>query len=181
MRLVHREKRDAVFAQQIPHPLLREAFGRGVDEPGASVRKSVESGKRLVVVLRRVQRHGGQAARVQRPQLVAHQRDQRRGDDDEAGMDEGGELIEQRFARSRRHDGQRVAAGEKGGEHVGLTGEEVVEAKFAAQQFAQHGGLMLREDDPGCHGSSASSAAAISAHSASSGPSRGGRPARAYQ
>ncbi len=182
MGLVHGEKRDAVFAQQILRPFLCEPLRRGVKKPGPAARKSLDGGDGLVVVLRGMKRDGGDALVGERAELIAHQRDQRRGDDDEPRPRRRGKLIEERFARARRHDGEGVAPGEHGRDHLRLSRQELRIAEIAAQQFARCGEVMLRgRRVRRHHGRAARSAVAISAHSSSSGPSCGGRPARAYQ
>ena len=68
------------------------------------------------------------------PHLVAHERDQGRDHDGGAAERDGGDLVDQRFARSGGHDGQHVAF-----PHDGLDGSFLLRAEPVVPEAAlQH-------------------------------------------
>ncbi len=71
----------------------------------------------------------------QRLDLVLHERDQRRDDDAGAGPDEGGDLIAKRLAAARRHQRQRIAAGDHGGDDVRLVRAELPKPEHVGQHL----------------------------------------------
>ncbi len=83
--------------------------------------------------LGRVEPRGDGAGAPQLLQLIGHERQQRRDDDGDAGQLERGELIGQRLAGARRHDGQHVLAGEEVADDLLLAGTEVTQVELAAQ------------------------------------------------
>ena len=77
---------------------------------------------------------GGQPAPRQAVHLVFHVGDQGRDDNGDAGKVEGGQLVDEGFARACRHDDQQVAPLQETLEGVVLAGAEGREAKVAAQR-----------------------------------------------
>jgi hypothetical protein len=81
VRLVDREQRDRRAREHAPEAVQRRALGRDVEELELAAQ---EARDRLALrggVLLAVQRRDARAARRERADLVAHQRDQRRDDD----------------------------------------------------------------------------------------------------
>ncbi len=70
-------------------------------------------------------------------QLIAHQRDERRNDEAEAGQQQRGQLVAQRFAAAGRQNEQRVARGEHATHGELLAGHETGETKLGAQNGEQ--------------------------------------------
>ncbi len=134
MGLVDRQAVDAGGAQPVERPALQQALGRDVEQPhGPRRQRRLHRG----VLGRRVagvQRAGGDAARLELAHLVAHQGDQRRDDDGEPAADHGRQLVAERLARARRHDGEHVGAGEQRLHHLGLAGPQRGEAEHPLQR-----------------------------------------------
>ena len=114
VRLVDREERDLALGDGGAEARVAEALGRHQHEPARAVgqrrqhRLGLAGRQRGVEHARRAVAGGGQ-----RVALVAHQRDQRRDDDREPVEREPGQLVAERLARTRRHDDERIAPGER--------------------------------------------------------------------
>ena len=73
--------------------------------------------------------------------LVLHQRDEGTHDYRKAGQKKGRQLIDERFAATRRHHNQRILPGENCFERLPLTGTEILMTKPVLEQLA---GCFLR-------------------------------------
>ncbi len=82
MRLVDGEQLYPGGAQEVDRPVLREPLRRDVDELGAAGHEAGDRRRILVLALPRMERDRRDAASLQAAQLIAHQRDERRHDDD---------------------------------------------------------------------------------------------------
>ena len=137
MGLVNRQQRHAPLGEQRQRAPLREPFGRDIEQLDAT-RSHTRAGPHVIrVILGRMQGRGGETRLRERAQLIAHQRDERRDDDDEPDPHRRRELIEQRLSRSRRHDGQHVAPREHRLDDLGLPGQKVRKAESLAQSAAR--------------------------------------------
>ena len=85
-------------------------------------------GGRLCVGMKR---RGCNAFLLQFQRLVAHQGDQRRHDQGEAGAGKGRKLINQRFSAASRQNGEYVLALQQRADRLGLAGQEVRMAESA--------------------------------------------------
>jgi hypothetical protein len=90
----------------------RQPLGRDVQEPDAPGRDRGEPIALLGLRDRRVDEGRRDPARLERLDLVLHERDERRDDEDDAGPDERWELEARRLPRSRGHDDRDVVAAE---------------------------------------------------------------------
>ncbi len=113
----------------------RQGFGREIQQIELAVPGRVPHGLARVQAARRVEPFGAHAARLQRLDLVAHQRDQRRDDDGEAFLDQGRDLVAQALAAAGRQHGQHVAAFQDRLDDVRLLAPE----GLVAEDRFQHG------------------------------------------
>jgi hypothetical protein len=131
VRLVDHEEADPRRGDPLEEPGRREALRRDVEQPQVAARR----GREHVAVGGRVllgvdHRHPvAEAARLQRVDLVLHQRHERRDDDRQVVAQEGGELVAERLARAGRHDHEHVAALRRGGARLALAPAELAEAE----------------------------------------------------
>lgn len=143
VRLVHGQQAHgpAGFEQRLEAG-IRQAFGRGEHDARAAVGHGRLGRARFLGVQRAVQLHGRYAALAQRIALVAHERDQRRHHHRAAREQQRGQLVAQRLAGTRGHDGQRVLAAQHAVDHIAL----------ARTQGAQAEGLLQGRLDAGLAG-----------------------------
>ena len=117
VRLVHRHKRyaDAIFCcrclGKCQEARLEQALGRHVHDLVPALAGALEHG----VLLRRrkggVKVAGTGARRLERTDLVAHERDERAHHEGDSRKHERGDLVADGFSRAGRHDAQGIAAG----------------------------------------------------------------------
>ena len=137
MGLVDRQQRHAPLGEQRQSPTLREPLGRDIEQLDTT-RSDTRAGLHVIrVILGRMQGRSGEARLRERAQLIAHQRDERRDDDDEPELHRRRKLIEQRLPRARRHDGQHVAPREHRLDDLGLPGKKLCKAESLAQSSAR--------------------------------------------
>ena len=84
----------------------------------------------LAIAVRGRQRCRADADRFGAPDLVVHQRDQRRDDQCRAVAHERGQLVAERLAGTGRHHRESVLAREDAADHVLLDAAERVEAEY---------------------------------------------------
>ena len=111
-----------------------EPLGGHVEELEAAGVEGGEDRLGLLALGLRGERAGLDAGGAQRADLVAHQRDQRRDDEGDAGAGQRRELVAERLAAAGRHDREDVAAGLDRGDDLLLAGAEVGEAEDPAEQ-----------------------------------------------
>ena len=133
MRLVDRQQRDLGALEQRQRVALEQALGRHIDEPQFAARDPLEDRPVFGRIVGRVEARRRDAVGGQLRHLVAHQRDQRRHDDGEPVVYQRRKLVAERLAAAGRHHRQHVAAGEDGGDDVGLAGPELREAEGRAK------------------------------------------------
>src|SRR6185503_11022097 len=136
MRLVDDEEVDRVLLQLVDERRVLELLGRGEDE----VRVALLDAAQGLAPLARRQRavHGGRvdAAVLELVGLVLHERDERRHDDRGAAHLQRRQLIAERLAGARRHDGERVAPGEHALDHLALPRPQAPQLERAPQDVA---------------------------------------------
>jgi hypothetical protein len=110
MGFVHGEQRDTGVAQPLGGRSEVEPLGRDVEQ----FHVAANGARQPVGHLRRRQRavHEGrrQAARLERVDLIFHERNERRDDDGELRQDERRNLVAKRFSAARGKDDECVAA-----------------------------------------------------------------------
>ena len=139
MRLVDGEKRGPDALQEHRGALGGEALRGHVEQLEPAL---VEGGEGLLGLLGvglRGERPGGDAGGAERPDLVAHQRDQRRDDEGDARPGQRRQLVAERLAAAGRHDREHVAPGLDRGDDLLLAGTEVGEAEDLPEQAARLG------------------------------------------
>ena len=102
-----------------------------------------------------MERDRGDARTLEAAQLIAHQRDERRDDDDRRDAHGRRQLIEQRFAGPRGHDGERVAPLEQSREDGFLSRQKIL----MPEARAQHAPRLLHIDGQTTQGGPQSDAA----------------------
>ncbi len=133
MRLVDGEPVDAGLAQPVERPGFEQPLRRNVEQPHRPRFERRFDDGIVGVGVARVQGAGDDAAIGELTHLIAHQGDQRRDDHRQLAAHDGRQLVAQRFAGARRHDGQHILAGQQRLHHFGLAGTQRGEAEHALQ------------------------------------------------
>src|SRR6185503_303348 len=134
MRLVHDQRGNAVGRLQAGHDLalelgLQQTFRGDVQQLQVTTLELGEAPRDLLAIERRVDERRFDAVVLQLAHLILHQRNQRRYDDADAGPKQRRQLKAQRFAATRRHDREDVAAVENVADDRFLPGTEGIEAE----------------------------------------------------
>lgn len=129
MRLIDDDLRDFGVSRKAEKGIRHQPFGRDIDDfigaaPCVIQREHILSGRKRAVEIGRAH-----AVLQQREDLIAHQRNERRNDEGDARQNERGNLIADRFARARGHDGHHVAPAQNRGNRVFLPRTEIVIAE----------------------------------------------------
>ena len=125
MRLVHCQQLWPQTLQHGDRRGLRQPFRREIEQGDAPCADEIEDTLRFLRFARRMQRAGDDAFRTQGLDLVAHQRNERGDDDGGPAPGDGGQLIEQRFARAGRHDRKHILASQHVRDDLLLAGPKV--------------------------------------------------------
>ena len=134
MRLVDDEQAHAAAGEAIEEAPVREPF-RCDEEQGDASRLEVRVAAVLLgAVERGVDEAGRDADRIERLDLVLHQRDQRR-DHERAAHFERGQYVAEALASAGRHHAEDVVRRERL-KHLGLAGAKVGVAEALLQQLA---------------------------------------------
>ncbi len=177
VRLVDDEEAHLLPAQLLRQLSGRGALGRDVDDLVTALFDALEGLALFLARLRRVEARRDGAGAPELDQLIAHERQQRRDDDGDPRQLERRQLIRERLARARRHDGQHVLAAEQIADHALLPGTELAQVELAAQAALQGIELLLLSvgaDDE--LGSTTAAATAATATAFTLGPGRLARP-----
>ena len=131
VRLVDHEQPDARGAEALHEAARREALGRHVEQPQVARRRALERGGVGARLLLRVdERHAvAEAARLERLDLVLHQRHERRDDHREVVAQQAGQLVAERLARAGGHHHEHVAARQGGLAGLALARPELPESE----------------------------------------------------
>ena len=100
--------------------LLQQAFGGQVQQVERARPHRVDDAPLFVVREGRIQERRAYAELPQGADLILHQRDERRDDKTDSGLNDGRQLVAQGLAAACGHDDQRIAARERGGENLFL-------------------------------------------------------------
>jgi hypothetical protein len=136
MRLVDDEQPDPRALHGFQKRRRRKALGRDVQQPQLAGGRPRQRGAVLRAVALRVDEPDPAGCdRLQRVDLVLHQRDQRRHDQRQVVAHERRQLVAQRLARAGRHHDEHVARRrpDRGPHRLLLTGAKGVEAEVLAQ------------------------------------------------
>ncbi len=133
MGLVHRQQANAGLAHFFARLRFGQTLRREIKQPQFAPGQRPAAGLRFANVLVHVQGASGQAPRGKLRHLVAHQRDQRRDHQAQAGTGQGRILIDQALAAAGRPEDEQVFAGERGGHGLRLQGQEIVETEQGPQ------------------------------------------------
>ena len=134
MGLVHRDEADTDPPQHGHRGAGGKPLGREVEQLQIA---RLERGPDGVVLFRRVargKRTGAHTGLLQGADLVAHQCDQRRDHQRHAAAQQCGQLVAERLAPARGHDGQHVAPRGHRFDDFALSGAERIESEDIAQQ-----------------------------------------------
>ncbi len=150
MGFVDGEDIRAGLAQQRLRIGPGQPFGRDIDEPVAPLPQALLDRGVVAGAVDGIQRRRRDATGAQLLHLVAHQGDQRRDDDGEAGPHDRRQLIAKRFAGAGRHHGENILAGENRLKDFRLSRPEVGKAEAALQRRAgvDH---VVEQEVPGSH------------------------------
>ena len=133
---------DGQKAHPNPAEKLRggiQSFRRQIEQLQRSPVDRLEHLFVLIRVVGRSQRARLHPRFAQRPDLIAHQGDERGNDQRHTLPPDRGQLIAKRFASSRRHDGERVLTVQDRLDDLRLTRAEIVKAEDGGEEGA--GGL----------------------------------------
>jgi hypothetical protein len=133
VRLVDGEEGDVDAGHHLQELRALEALRRDVEEAVLPCAQIGDPLPRLAEVERRVDGGGADVARVERVDLILHQRDERRDDDGDAGQQKRRDLIAERLAAAGRHHDERVAAAEDRVDDLLLPEPECVVPEIALQ------------------------------------------------
>ncbi len=139
MGFVHRQHGKPDAFENRKRLGLREPFGRHIGEPQFAARDFFQDGAVLVKIIGRIEARGGDAVAAKLGHLVAHQGDQRRYDDGKPVAHQRRQLITQRLAAARRHDGEHVAPGEDCFDDLSLAGAKLRKAEHGVQELPGRG------------------------------------------
>jgi hypothetical protein len=137
VRLVHGQQFRAKFLDDGLEAGREEPLGRDVEqafEPALELRDHVAL---LGLRLRARQQRRVDLLVAELLNLVLHQRDQRRDDDRQPALHDGGQLVAQALARAGGHDAQHVAPAQHVLDHLPLRRAEIVESEMLLQVIAQ--------------------------------------------
>ena len=146
MRLVDGEQGEAGtgrglldLVQAREERLGHQRLGRHVEQVELAAVKPGKHAARLAGLERGVVGGGADAGRLQRVDLVLHQRDERRDDDAGAGAHERRQLVAERLAAAGGHEHEGVAAGDEVLDDLLLVRPVLAKAEDVAQQGASGG------------------------------------------
>ena len=142
VRLVDDEQRWCGLPQALQRFVVRELL-RCERQEFEPLRLQILEGLLALTLAQRRVHHGRlpDVVRVDRFDLIALQGDERRDDHGRAGQQQAGDLVDGRFARSRRHHGERVALLQEGADGLFLAGMERLVAKALAGNLAQRSAM----------------------------------------
>ena len=140
VHLVDHDEADADRAQRLDERGVAEPLGCGVEDSRPALGDVADASRRHLLIERRVdeRRRGGDLG-WQLVDLVLHQGDERREDEGRLGPQHRGELVRERLAGARRHQGERVAALHGGADDLLLSGPKGVEPEEIPQRRLQVG------------------------------------------
>ncbi len=135
VHLVDHDQADVDARDRVEEVALPQAFGRHVEQAVAPLRRGTQPRGRFVRIERGVdQRRLGRDLGRQLVDLVLHQRDQRREHERRRRPQHRGELVRERLARAGGHQGEGVAAVDRGADDLLLAGPEVGESEQALKR-----------------------------------------------
>ena len=117
-------RRAIEIAQETPEAGKGQALRRHVDEAQSPRRRAGHAAPHLAAVEGGGQEGGRHAPRLERLDLVGHQRHQRRDDEGGSAEEGSGELIGQALATTGRGHQEEAASPEQGLDRLSLTGPE---------------------------------------------------------
>ena len=135
MRFIDGKQRDARLLQKPVSSAGGKAFRRHVEQFQVAAVKRVEDRVGFLRRIGRGQRGGRYAGGVQGAHLVAHQGDERRDHDGQAGAQKRGQLEAERLAPAGRQDGKHVFAGCDRFHDVTLHGAKPVKAEDTGKKI----------------------------------------------
>ncbi len=137
MGLVDGDEAKRRGAQPLEGPGLQEPLGREVDQVEPAGRQAPPGGVAVLGAEPGIHPRGRHPQLPQRLHLVAHQGDQRRDHQADAGPQHSGDLVADALAAAGRQHRQGVAAGENLADHLALQAPEVGVAEGPAQDVAR--------------------------------------------
>ena len=112
MGFVDGHQRDRHARGEVAEPFGLQSFRGHIQQFDVALRGLCQHHGLLIAALRGVDVCGWDAGVVERVDLVAHQGDQRRDDDCDAGQQCGRNLVAHGFSGAGRHHAEHVAPGE---------------------------------------------------------------------
>ena len=132
VRFVHHQQRDGTVAHEVAEVAV-ERFGREEYQFVLTGAKGVHARAALVEVQRGIDGGDLEAETRHRVDLVLHERDQRRDHEHCAVEQSRRQLVGERLARARGHQGNAILTGQYGVDDFALPGPELVEPEDVAE------------------------------------------------
>ena len=132
MRLVDHDQRDRARRHELTQGAV-ERLGSEKDELVVAPSERGQAGTALVEVERRVDLDRVEAERLHCVDLILHQADEWRNDQDRARQHTRRQLVRERLPGSGGHDGDAVLPVEHGVDHLALARAERIEAEDGAE------------------------------------------------
>jgi hypothetical protein len=139
VRLVDHEQRDLAGQQVLEEFAVLEALGREVEDLALAALDFLDDLARLRVGQVRVHGQRVDAVGGKLVLLVLHQCDQGTDDDRQSLEHQCGKLVDERFPAARRHDDERVTAGEGSADRLPLSLLEVLVAEALGENALRLG------------------------------------------
>ena len=133
VRLVHDEERHALRRERRAHVAPLEPLGRDVHDVALPARDRPEGPALLSGAERRVEPRRGDGEARELVVLIAHEREERRHDDDRLRQEHRRVLDAERLPGASREEAAGVLPGEHGFEELALSGTERADAEVLAR------------------------------------------------
>ena len=144
VRFVDGDERDIQPRDALAHA-IGERFRRDIEHVHLAARRRFQRRRLFLIRHGRVEPFGPYTKRLQRIDLVRHQRDQRGDDEADTGPQDGRNLVAERLAAAGRQHGQDILAGHDISDHrvlqtakrvIAIDPFEKVQRRFIGRQFA---------------------------------------------
>jgi len=135
VRLVHRHQRAGKLQQEGTEPLQRQPLGSDVEERELPGRRGIHPAADLPRGQRPREVRRGDAAGVQRADLVLHERDERRDDQRRPRQERSGELVGEALAAAGGRDEQHTPRPEQRLDRLPLPGAERLQPEPLKRAF----------------------------------------------
>src|SRR5262245_47363196 len=135
MRFIHGKKRNRALAKRFKERTTAKSFRRNIDQFEFTSRQRLNTFALFSSSECAINQRRGNAATMERIDLIFHQRDERRNDNCRPFQKEGVELITERFATACWHHHKTVGTACDGCDYFFLSIEKLTETKIFFEGF----------------------------------------------